>query len=239
MCRSHAIALQQMAELFFLGLHVERGDLSGVHDNGYALDHPDACCLDRGDFVRVIREQAHRFYAERFQNVTMDGKVPQIGLKAKLLVRFHGIRAVVLKLVGPDLVHQADTAPFFLLIDHHAPAFFGDPAKRHFELGPAIAAETVEHVAGQALRMDAHKRRRSRVQVSHPNGNQFLLAAIHLGFDAVDLEISELRGEVRLRNQLYFYGHVSIRRNSPLLHGSNSLSTGGGQADVTLLTPIL
>ena len=49
--------------------------------------------------------------------------------------------------------------PSCKFVDQQPAAFLGDGAQRDFQLRPAIAAQAVKHVAGQALRVDAHQRR--------------------------------------------------------------------------------
>ena len=47
--------------------------------------------------------------------------------------------------------------PSWLQIQEHAPPFGGDAPHRGFELLAAVAPRRVKHVAGQALRVDAHQ----------------------------------------------------------------------------------
>ena len=68
--------------------------------------------------------------------------------------------------------------PFLVLVDQQAAAFAGDALERDLELRAAIAAQAVEHVAGQALRMDAHQRRGSPAEIAHLQHHGFFDAAI-------------------------------------------------------------
>jgi hypothetical protein len=58
----------------------------------------------------------------------------------------------------------------------------------------------MEHIARQALRVDPQEWRWPMSQVSHPNGNQFFLLAIHFGLNSMNPEISELSGKVCFGN---------------------------------------
>ena len=94
------------------------------------------------------------------QNLPGQLVVAQIRLETQPLVGFHGIGALILQFVGAQLVKQADSAAFLMLVDQQPAAFVGDPLERQFKLRAAIAAQAMEDIAGQALRMDPHQRRR-------------------------------------------------------------------------------
>ena len=96
-------------------------------------------------------------------------------LEAEALVGFDRVEAGVLQFVGLQLGHQADAASFLLLVDQDAGAFVADHRQRKFELLAAIAAQGMEDVAGQALGMDAHQRRRG-LHVAHHQSNGFFHA---------------------------------------------------------------
>ena len=83
----------------------------------------------------------------------------EVRRKAELLVRFHGVGPVVLQRVGLDLVVQADAAPFLAHVEEDAPACFGDGLYRHLALHTAVAPQAAEHVAGEALAVDANQHR--------------------------------------------------------------------------------
>ena len=62
---------------------------------------------------------------------------------------------LLLQLVGPELVEQADAAALLGHVEEDARALLLDARERPLELLAAVAAERVEDVAGQALRVDA------------------------------------------------------------------------------------
>ena len=84
--------------------------------------------------------------------------VAQVALKAELFVGFDRVGAVVLQLIGAEFVEQPDAAAFLVLVNQQAGAFLRDAFERDLELRAAIAAQAVEDVAREALRMDAHQR---------------------------------------------------------------------------------
>src|SRR5688572_14021545 len=62
-------------------------------------------------------------------------------------------------MVGPQLVLEADAAPFLAHVEEHAPALGRDPLEREIELRAAVAERRAEQVAGQAFGMDARQHR--------------------------------------------------------------------------------
>jgi hypothetical protein len=69
------------------------------------------------------------------------------------------IKTPVLKRIRLQLRHETDTPPFLMLINHQPASFLGDGAHREIQLIAAVAAQRAEQFPGQALRMDAKKRR--------------------------------------------------------------------------------
>ena len=67
----------------------------------------------------------------------------------------------------------------------------GDAAQRKLELSAAIAALRGEHVAGEALRVDAHQRSLAADSAVHQGHGAFLIVA---AFDAEDFEWPETSG---------------------------------------------
>ncbi len=123
--------------------------------------------------------------------------------------------ALVLQFVGLELGHQADAAAFLVLVEQNAGALFGDGGERELELLAAVAAQRVEDVAGEALRVDAHDGRR-RVDVAHDQRDggldarggrgQVVVAGLRViddAFKAEDAEVSPARGEVGIGELAY------------------------------------
>src|SRR3546814_3624735 len=69
------------------------------------------------------------------------------------------IEPLILKRIGTQLVQKPDTAPFLTEIEQDAAARCRHRVERCMKLRPAIAFERAEDVAGEAFRMQAHKRR--------------------------------------------------------------------------------
>ena len=92
------------------------------------------------------------------EDLGADAVVALVGPEAELLVRLDRVVALLLELVGPQLVEQADAAPLLEQVEQHAPALLGDRLDRAVELVAAVAALGAEDVAGQALAVDPHQR---------------------------------------------------------------------------------
>ena len=78
--------------------------------------------------------------------------------RPSLEVRVDGVEAVVLEVVGLQLVGDADAAALVAAqVDDDAAARLGDRAQRVVELGAAVAAVRAEDVAREALAVHAHE----------------------------------------------------------------------------------
>ena len=110
------------------------------------------------DLGRVVGQQADRADAEVAQDRRPDAVLPQVDGQAQLEVGVDGVEALVLQLVGPQLVGDAD-APALVTAQVHddAAALGGDHLHRRVELRPAVTAPRAEDVAGQALAVHPHE----------------------------------------------------------------------------------
>src|ERR1022692_2327040 len=125
-------------------------------------------------------------------------RISQVGFKAQALVGLHGVGAFILQFVGAQLVQQADAAPLLMLVDQQSAALFGDHVQRQFKLCAAIAAQAVENVAREALRVNAHQRRQRTVRhIAHLQHDGFFQAVIEAAFKSVDSKVSKPGWEIR------------------------------------------
>ena len=114
--------------------------------------------------------------------------------QAQLQVGVDGVVALLLEVVGPELVGQAD-APALV-----APQVDDDPVpssamsrSASWQLGPAVAAQRAEDVAGQALGVDPDEHVALARQVPLHDG-QVVLAVDHRLVDVAG-EVAELGGD--------------------------------------------
>ena len=89
--------------------------------------------------------------AEVDEDLCADPVVAQVGREPEPQVRVDGVEPFLLQLVGAQLVQQADPAALLAEVQQHAATLALDHRQRRLELLAAIAAQRVEHVAGQAL----------------------------------------------------------------------------------------
>ncbi len=99
--------------------------------------------------IRIARQ------AEVDEDLGADPVVAQVGREAETQVRVDRVEPVLLQLVGAQLVEQADPATLLAEIQQHAAALALDHRQRRLELLAAVAAQRMEHVAGQALGVHA------------------------------------------------------------------------------------
>src|SRR5687767_582998 len=146
-----------VAELFLFRLEVSPREGGRRDFEGNPFRHRELIALDTDELPRVVRQEAHRTDPEIAQNLDADAVVALIRLEAQALVRLHRIEALILELVGANLVRQPDAASLLVQIEEHTAAFFGDPLHGRLELKAAVATRRVKDIAGEATRVDAHQ----------------------------------------------------------------------------------
>ena len=146
--------MEDVAELVPLGaqvrLVVRVGD---VRDRDLVGDRQPVAG-QAGDLLGVVGEDADARQPEVDENLGADAVVAQVGRQPELKVRLDRVEALLLELVGAQLVEQADAAPLLAEVEQHSQPLAFDPRQRGFELLAAVAAQRVEHVAREAFRVD-------------------------------------------------------------------------------------
>ena len=160
----------------------------------------EAEALDAGDLARVVREDADRREPELGEDLGADAVLPRVGREAELDVRLDRVEPVLLELVGLQLRQEPDAAPLLGHVEQDAALLGGDPAERELELLAAVAAERVEDVAGEALRVDA---------------DEHVLLAVHLAPDERDVVLAGQHLAERDRRELAV-GRREAHRRHPL-----------------------
>src|SRR5687767_10730474 len=89
------------------------------------------------------------------QYMYADRIVSLVRLQPEAFVRLDDVERLILQLVRPDLVREADSAPLLVEIQQHAAPLGRHALHRRIELGTAITPRGVEDVARQASRVDA------------------------------------------------------------------------------------
>ncbi len=129
----------------------------GRDDQRQARGDADAERLEAGDLARVVGHQLDRLHAERVQHVGGDAVVALVVAEAQGLVGLDGVEAVVLQLVGADLVGQADAAALLAQVEQDAVRHRRELAQGGLQLVAAVAAQRADDVAGEALRVEPHR----------------------------------------------------------------------------------
>src|SRR5580658_6078536 len=123
---------------------------------GNSLDHADPGALKLLDLVGIIRKQPKLSYAESLQRRRREIVIARIVREPELAIRFDRVEPLVLQLVRLHFIDEADAAALLRQIQDNSAGSLGNGAQRKFELSAAIASLGGEHVAGQALRVNAH-----------------------------------------------------------------------------------
>src|SRR5215510_5277945 len=131
-----------------------RADLAGK-----PFDDLDAAVAERAHLAWVIGQQANAWNAKVVEDRGRQAEVPEIRLEPERVIGLDRVDSRVLQLVSLQLGHQADAAPFLILINHQSAALLRDRLHGEVELDAAIATQRAEHFAGEALRVDAQERR--------------------------------------------------------------------------------
>jgi len=141
--------LQQMPELVALGAQVGVARLGGRDLERHALHDLEAVAGEADVLVGIVGHQAHPAHAEVAQDLGADAVVALVGGKAELLVRLDRVVPLLLELVGPQLVDQADAPAFLEQVEQ-------DPAPLRLDLLEREVFGPILHVVRYAgSRLDA------------------------------------------------------------------------------------
>jgi hypothetical protein len=165
---------------------------------GYALYYLYAMRFELADFVRIIRKQTNAVDPEGPQGSGGEAVVPRICGESQMLIGFDGVHTAVLKLVGPQFIHQPNSTALLRQIKKKACPRRRNFSKRQLQLGAAIATLRTEHVAGKALRVNADQRNRAAIQTPARERDGRLFRPFSL--DSQDSETAVLRRQFGIRN---------------------------------------
>src|SRR5260221_3241627 len=190
-------APQDVAELFLLRLQVPPVRIGGRDLDGQAAHDLEAVAFEADELPRVVGEQTDLLHPELDQDLRADAVVALVGLEAERLVGLDRVLALVLELIGHQLVDETDAAPLLSQVQQDAPAGLADHLERLVQLVAAVAARGREDVAGQALRVHAHESGLvPDAQVAHHEGDVML--AVDAALEGVDAEGTVAGGEIGL-----------------------------------------
>src|SRR5262249_2225932 len=130
---------QLVPELFLLRLQISARRLVRRYLERDPFADRQAVAFDADQLARIVAQQPHRAHAELAENLHADAVVALIRLEAEALVRLHRVEALVLQLVGANLVREPDAASFLVQIEEHAAPLVRDLPHRRIELRAAVA----------------------------------------------------------------------------------------------------
>src|SRR5579884_364346 len=132
-----------------------------------ASDYFHAVALKAEDFARIVRDDAHFFYAQVRKNLRADAVVAFVDGQAERQICLDGIRALILQLVRAQFVGKTDTAPFLPQIQKYAAAGARNNPHRAVPLGGTIAPDGMQRIAGQTLGVHAHHQILAVADIAH------------------------------------------------------------------------
>src|SRR5258708_11559268 len=171
----------QVAKVVLVGGDHQRDPLHYLEPEG----------LDPVVLARAVADQADLLNADVRQNLGADPVVALINRESQSLVCLHGVHPLVLELVRPQLVDQADAPPLLAQVQDHARALGCDHLHGAVELLLAVAPEAVEGVAGEALGVGPQQHRLVRSDLPHHQRHMGLAAdAVLVAFDREEPELA-------------------------------------------------
>ena len=185
-----------MPHFGFFCFEVFAGDFRNARLAGHAFDDLDAGFFELADFFGIVRKQADFLCAEFFEDFRWKFVFAGVRGKTESFVGFDRVHALILQLIGAQLVHQADAAAFLRKIKQHTARRFRNFFERKFKLRAAIAAKGIEHVAREALRMNANQWRGFSFKVAPDESHGLFLRA--LSAKPVNCEVAPARRKFRV-----------------------------------------
>ena len=206
--------VQDVAELVALGPQVAEVVLLRRHLDRHRRGDRQAVALEPDDLARVVGQQADGREAEVGEDLRADAVVAQVGREAELEVGLDRVEALLLQLVGAELVEQADAAALLGEVEQDAATLRPSIcSQRLLELRAAVAAQRAEHVAGHALRVHADEHVLAAVDVALDQREMVLVVdqlaeadraelACTVGSAHGRLALDELLGAAAVRDQV-------------------------------------
>src|ERR1043166_6409306 len=140
-----------MSELLFLGAQVARSVLCGVDFDRNPFDDLQPRFFKSAEFERVVRDDFHLAESQVKENLGTLAIVSPIDCQSQPHICFHRVSTLLLKRVRADLIDDADTTTFLLLVDNRAPTFLLDHVHRLMKLTSTVAFSGAKNVARETL----------------------------------------------------------------------------------------
>src|SRR5438309_7887818 len=138
------------------GVRRWRGLARNLDDNLYAGIN------QRAGFVAIVREKPDSTEAQIVQDRGRQTEIAAISHEPQCMICFNRIQTAVLQLVSLRLRRQADATALLMFVDQQPAALLSNGLHGHLQLVPTVTPQRPEHLAREALRMDAHQRNACR-----------------------------------------------------------------------------
>src|SRR5438132_2329059 len=151
-----------MPHFFLFGPQVSKGVRRW---RGFARnlgDDLEAGINQRAGFVAVIREKPDSTEAHVVQDRGRQTEIAAISHEPEGMICFNRIQTAVLQRISLQLRRQADATALLMFVDQQPAALLGNGLHGHLQLVPTVTPQRPEHLAREALRMDAHQRNAGR-----------------------------------------------------------------------------
>lgn len=116
-----------------------------------AARHPHSVRFELLDLRGVVRHEAHGFHSEDSEDARGAFVSPQVCGEAEDAIRVHGVEAVILEVIGCDLVRDSNPATFLCEIQESRARGTPELLQGRVQLGAAVAPLRAKHVARNAL----------------------------------------------------------------------------------------
>src|SRR5436309_13246044 len=151
-----------MPQFFLFGPQVSKGVRRW---RGFARnldDDLDAGINQRAGFVAVIRENPDSTEAQVVQDRGRQTEIAAISHDPQYIICFNRIQTAVLQRVSLQLRRQADATALLMCVDQQPADLLSNGLHGQLQLVPTVTPQRPEHLAREALRMDAHQRNARR-----------------------------------------------------------------------------
>ena len=143
--------VQQVTHLGVLGVHIELVFLVASHLNRLAANDLEPETVETVDLGRVVGHEAELVDAEIGKDRSACAILAQVGSEAEGEVRLDGVHALILQVIGAQLVDEADATTLLTQVEEHAAATRFDAAQCLGQLLATVAAETAERIARETF----------------------------------------------------------------------------------------
>src|SRR5271157_2138156 len=140
---------KQMAHLVALGVEIALTFSMGGCNDRHLVDHGQVIAIiDKGvGLLGIVRQQANLGESQVFEDLQANAVVAQVGLIAQRDVGLHGIKPLVLQVVGANLFDKADAPALLRKVDQGPRALGPDHTQGHVKLVAAVAPQGIEEVS--------------------------------------------------------------------------------------------